>query len=83
MNVGLVLITIVSFISQIVFSFYYSVTIVNLSNQVNELQTKIEIEKSLLQSAKINYENKNSLHNIEQSLILSPHLKITKSITIK
>ncbi|MBI2465106.1 hypothetical protein HYV64_03085 [Candidatus Shapirobacteria bacterium] len=81
-NIVLLVFTIICFLLQVGFSIFYSINIVDISNEANQVQKKLETSQIELQLLKAKYLEQSSLMVIQKDPSTKSLLPITKTVTI-
>lgn len=80
-NVLLLVVAVVSFITQVVYSIHYSISIVDISTKVNQIQHQVELEQIQVADIKSKYYQSTSISTLKSHTPAS--LKpITKTINL-
>lgn len=80
-NVLLLVVAVISFITQVVYSIYYSISIVDISTRVNQIQHRLESEQIQVADIKSEFYQSTSISTLKShpSTSLKP---ITKTINL-
>lgn len=81
-NILLLVFSIICFLSQVGYSIFYSVGIVDVSTQVNQAQKQLESNQIELQKIKAQYYELNSLSSLKANPSTSSLNPITKTIRL-
>ena len=81
-NIILLVIALISFLVQVGVSIFYSINIVDISTQVNQIQKKIATNQLDLQNIKAQYNQLNSISFVKDQPANKTNSPITQSIIL-
>ncbi|MFA5894290.1 MAG: hypothetical protein WC851_00765 [Candidatus Shapirobacteria bacterium] len=81
-NIVLLVFSVICFLAQVGFSIFYSINIVDISNQANLVQKKLETNQIEAQLYKTTYLEQNSLTKLQNNPTTKNLKPITKTIQI-
>lgn len=81
-NVLLLVFSVICFLSQVGYSIFYSINIVDISTQANQIQKKLETNQIELQLLKTKYLEQSSLTTLQNNPTTKNLVPITKTVQL-